>query len=145
MSGPMSGVGTRFLRWNSSTTAWEAIAHVRNITGPGMTKAFIDITSLDSTGGYREFIMGFKDAGQLTMNVLYTRDGYEALKTDYEDDEAKFYCVEIADDDVTSLVMEGFVTEIPLTIPTDEAMTMDVTIKITGSVSLESGSAASPA
>ena len=49
-SNAISGVGTVFLR------AGTALAEVNSITGPGMTRDFIDVTSLDSTSGYREFI-----------------------------------------------------------------------------------------
>ena len=28
----------------------------------------IDVTTLDSTGGYREFLQGFKDAGEIVLS-----------------------------------------------------------------------------
>lgn len=141
----ISGVGTQFLRWNSGSNSWVAVAGVKNITGPSKTRAFIDVTSLDSTGGYREFIAGFRDAGQLTFTFIFDRDGYEALNTDFESDTPQHYQIVLPDADVTSLAFEGLVTELPLTVPTDDAVTVDVTIKITGTVTLESGSAPSPA
>jgi predicted secreted protein len=141
----IAGVGTQFLRWNTNTNSWDAIAGVKNITGPSKTRAFIDVTSLDSTGGYREFIAGFRDSGTLTFTFIFERDGYENLNADFESDTAQNYQIVLPDTDVTSLAFEGLVTELPLTIPTDDAVTCDVTIKITGVVTLESGSAPSPA
>jgi predicted secreted protein len=145
MSTPVAGVGTKFLRWNTTTEVWDAIAKVKSITGPSKSRAFIDVTSLDSTGGYREFITGFRDAGQLSLNMLYTRDGYELLDSDFASETSVWYQIQLPDIDATSLVFQGLITELPLTIPTDDAITNDVTIKITGPVTMESGSAASPA
>lgn len=140
-----AGVGTQFLRWNDNTNLWEAIAAVKSITGPSKTRNFIDVTSLDSTGGYREFITGFRDAGQLSLNMLFTRDGYELLDADFSSATAVYYQIVLPDTDTTTLMFQGLITELPLTIPTDDAITNDVTIKITGPVTLESGSQAGPA
>ncbi len=140
----IAGVGTQFQRWNTSTNEWDTIAQIKSISGPSKTRNFIDVTSLDSVGGYREFITGFRDAGQITLNMLYSRDGYELLNNDFENDTAQNYQIILPDAEKTSLSFEGLVTEMPLTIPTDDAITNDVTIKVTGTVSLESGSAPSP-
>jgi predicted secreted protein len=140
----IAGVGTQFQRWNTGTNAWESIAMVKNITGPSKTRTTIDTTALDTVGGYRTFIAGFRDAGQLTFTMLFDRDGYELMNTDFENDAAQNYQVILPDTDSTSLSFEGLVTELPLTIPVDEAVSVDVTIKITGVVTLESGSAPSP-
>jgi predicted secreted protein len=71
MSLAVAGVGTKFQRWSGS--AYVSLAEVTSITGPTMTRDFIDVTSLDSTGGYREFITGFRDAGTISLNMNFTR------------------------------------------------------------------------
>lgn len=58
-----AGVGT-ILKIDGST-----IGNVTNITGPSMSKDTIDTTALDTTGGYRTFITGFKNAGTLVANT----------------------------------------------------------------------------
>ena len=70
-SNATAGVGTLFRRW--SGTAWVNIAEVNSITGPSMSRETIDVTSLDSTGGYREFIASFKDPGTISLNMNFTR------------------------------------------------------------------------
>jgi len=137
-SSAISGVGTLFRRW--SGTAWVDIAEVNNITGPGMTRETIDVTSLDSTGGYREFITGFRDAGTITMSMNFTRATLDTFKADFESDSANDYEIVLPDADQTSLEFQGYVTELPLTIPPDDRVTIDVTIKITGQVGVASGS-----
>ena len=134
-----SGVGTKFQRWNTTSHAWESLAEVNSITGPNKTRAFIDVTSLDSTGGYREFITGFRDAGTIALKMNFTRSSYDKMNVDFESALAQNYQILLPDTEHTALEFEGLVTELPLTIPTDDKMTADVTIKITGPVLINSG------
>jgi predicted secreted protein len=136
----ISGVGTQFRKWNATSGEWEAIAEVNNINGPGMSRDTIDTTALDTEGGYRTFIAGFRNSGTVTMGMNFTRDGYEMMKNDFESSNTQNYEIVLPDAEVTSLEFEGLVTELPLTIPTDDKVTVDVTIQISGPVALESGS-----
>lgn len=133
MSKAIAGVGTQFYRNGT------ALAEVNSINGPGMTRDFIDVTSLDSTGGYREFTAGFRDGGTVTLNMNFTRATYDLMKADFENDEEQIYEIVLPDDDVTSVEFLGLVTELPLTIPTDDKVTADVTIKVSGAVTVNSG------
>src|SRR5512137_1826867 len=114
-SNAIAGVGTKFYRWSGS--AWVALSEVNSITGPSMTRDFIDVTSLDSTGGFREFITGFRDAGTLTLAMNFTHETYTTMKLDFENNTAQSYMICLPDAQVTSLEFLGLVTEIPLTIP----------------------------
>lgn len=141
MSNAFSGVGTMFRRWDAvGANGWETIAEINNITGPGMTRDTIDVTSLDSTGGYREFIAGFRDGGTVVLAMNFTRATYDKMKLDFEDDAAQGYEIILPDAESTSLEFQGLVTELPLTIPTDDKVTADVTIKVSGAVTVNSGS-----
>lgn len=144
MSNAISGLGTKFLRWDSSAPAgssdWQAIAEIISISGPTMTREFIDVTSLDSTGGYREFIAGFRDGGTVTLNMNFTSATYSIMKDDFEDKDSQFYEIVLPDENSTSFEFEGLVTELPLEIPTDDRVTANVTIKVVGKVEVNSGS-----
>jgi predicted secreted protein len=140
-SNAVSGVGTVFNRWSGSD--WEALAEVNSITGPTMTRSFIDVTSLDSIGGYREFITGFRDAGTISLKMNFTAVTYRAMKADFESVVAQNYEVVLPDETRLTLEFEGLVTEIPLSIPTDDKITADVTIKITGKVEISDNSGGS--
>ena len=138
-SNAVAGVGTLFRRWNTTKTDWENIAEVNSITGPGMSRDTIDVTSLDSTGGYREFITGFRNAGTVALAMNFTRDTYDQMKADFESDVAKNYEIVLPDIENTTLEFEGLVTELPLNIPADDKITADVTIQISGQVVINSG------
>ena len=140
MSDAISGVGTQFRRWNSAIGEWEALAEITGITGPGMSRGTSDTTALDTTGGYKTFIGAFRDAGTVSLAMNFTRDTYEQMKDDFESDDTQNYEIVLPDDENTTLEFEGLVTELPLTIPTDDKITADVTIKISGQPDLNSGS-----
>ena len=136
-SAAVSGVGTQFRRWEGST--WTPIAEVNSITGPGMTRDTIDVTSLDSLGGYREFIAGFKNAGTVSLSMNLTQASFSLMLTDFESPDTQNYEIQIHSLGIY-LEFIGLVTELPMTIPTDDKITMDVTIQISGPVSLTSAS-----
>lgn len=127
-----AGVGT-ILKIDGST-----IGNVTNITGPSMSKDTIDTTALDTTGGYRTFITGFKNAGTLTFTLMFEKEEYSTLKAAFDSDVAKSIEVILPDgataETGSKLSFSGFVTEIPLTIPPDDKITCDVTIQISGPV-----------
>jgi predicted secreted protein len=139
MSNAFAGVGTRFRRWNSTTTEWADIAEINTITGPGMTRDVIDVTSLDSTGGYREFIAGFRNAGTVSLAMNFSRETYDLMKADFEDDDLQNYEIVLPDSENTTLEFAGLVTECPITIAADDKVTADITIQISGEVTVNSG------
>jgi predicted secreted protein len=140
-SNAVAGTGTIFRRWNVQETSgdWVNIAEINSITGPTMTKDSIDVTSLDSTGGYREFITGFRNAGTIKLSMNFTRASLDFMLTDYESDDAQHYEIVLPDAENTTIEFEGLVQEMPLSIPTADKITMDVTIQITGPITVNSG------
>jgi predicted secreted protein len=138
-SSAVAGVGTIFQRWS---TAWAAIAEINSITGPSMTRDTIDVTSLSSTGGYREFIAGFRNPGTVSLNMNFTRANYELFKTDFESNAVQNYRIVLPDVEATSIEFMGLVTELPLTIPADDKVTVDITIQLSGPIDVDSGSSA---
>lgn len=139
----IAGVGTIFNRWDptsGSAGGWKPISEINNITGPGMTRDTIDTTALDTEGGYRTFITGFRNAGTITMSMNFTQSGFMALKDDFESNDPVAYQIILPDDEETVIEFDGLVTEIPLTIPPDDKITVDVSIQISGKVDVFQGS-----
>jgi len=138
MSGAKAGVGTQFRRWSGD--AWVKVSEINSISGPNMSRDTIDVTSLDSTGGYREFIGGFRDGGTVQLAMNFLRASIDTMKTDFESDDLQNYEIVLPDDETTTLEFTGLVTELPLEIPPDDKITMTVSIKVSGEVTLNSGS-----
>jgi len=138
--GAVGSQGTEFRRWDSGTASWELIAEIMSISGPTMSRTTIDTTTLDTSGGYMTFIGALRDPGGVTLSMNFTRDTYETMKTDFEDDDLQDYEIVLPDADTTTLEFQGLVTELPLNIPTNDKISADVTLKVSGEVTLESGS-----
>ena len=138
MSTACAGVGTKFRRWDGAN--WDDIAEINSITVPSMSSDTLDVTSLDSTGGYREFITGFRNPGTVTLAMNFTRDTYDIMKADFESDSLQNYEIFLSDVENTSIEFEGLVTELPLEIPADDKITANATIQISGQVIINSGS-----
>lgn len=139
VSNAIAGVGSSFLRErDNSSGTFLAIAEVGSITGPNLSRASIDVTSLDSTGGYREFIGSFRDGGELTFEMNFTRDGYIFMKEDLESDVKQNYQIILTDTGATTFDFLGFVTALGLAVPLDDKVSSSVTIKISGQVTVSS-------
>ena len=135
----ISGVGFVFKRGDgTSAETFTAIAEINSFSGPGMSRAFIDVTSLDSTGGYKEFIGGFRDGGQIQLNMNFTLAGYVQMLADFEDDDAVNYQVVFPDAGATTLDLAAFVTDLPAAVAPEEKITITVTLKVTGPIVLTS-------
>jgi len=63
----------------NGTTGWAEIPEITGIPVPATETDYVDVTSLDSPNGYREYIPGLKDAGNLTIPANYTHNGYQTL------------------------------------------------------------------
>lgn len=146
MSNAFSGVGTKFYRWNDAASAdnWVAIAEILSIKGPGKKRETIEVTNLDSADGYKEFIAGFKESGQISLSMNFTPDGYDVLDSDFEKDAHGNYQIVLGNEAHTSFEFDGNVIELSLSVGAKDAVTADATIQITGKiikhVGMDSGS-----
>lgn len=129
-SNAISGVGTVFKR-NSV-----ASAEVNSITGPNKSRGTIDVTSLDSTGGYKEFIGSFRDGGTVSLNMNFTRATYDDFNDDFESEALQSYDIVLPDTGNTTFSFSGLVTDLGLAIPMEDKVSADVSIKISGVVTL---------
>jgi predicted secreted protein len=127
-----TGKGTIFNRYNTGTSAYEPIANINSISGPSSSRETVDVTTLDSEGGYREFIGSLRDAGDISLSMNFDKDTYALMKTDYESDTIQKYQIVLPDTDNTTFEFEGLVTELPVEIPLDDKVTADISIKISG-------------
>jgi predicted secreted protein len=133
---PVSGVGTLFRRWNGSE--WENISRINSVT-INKSRKTTDITSLDSTGGYNEFIGSFRDGGSVPLKMFFTRDGYDLMNEDFESDALQYYEVVLPDAEATTVEFTGLVTELGLGVTTNDAISADCSIKISGKPVINSG------
>jgi predicted secreted protein len=141
MSDAQSGVGVKIYKGDgTSSETFTAIAEVTNLGGPTMTKEQIEVTSLDSTGGYREYIPGFRDGGEVTLSMNFTRAGYILLKAAFDGETTDNYKITVPSPNAITFDFAAFISNLsaPNATP-DGAIAAEVTLKVDGQVTYESG------
>lgn len=131
-SNAFAGVGTVFKR---NTVA---LAEVTNIGGFNKSRETIDITTLDSIGGYREFLGGFRDGGEIVLDMNFTRAVYDLLNDDFESNAGQDFVIVLNDSGNTEFAFTGFVTNLTMGVPLDDKVTLSCTIKIDGEITITS-------
>jgi len=128
----VKGYGTTF-KFTPSGGAETTLGSAVTIGELSVTGNDIDVTTLDSAGGYKEYLSGMKDAGEIpiTCKHVKTDPGQIALRTASAND-TLCACVETLPDGTTisfSAYVKGWgfgVTEV------DGSIEFKATLKLTG-------------
>lgn len=138
MSDAFLGVGTLFQRSDgaSSGGTYSTIAEVNSIELSGMSREIIDVTSLDSTDGWREKITGLRDGGTVTVEMNFSINSYDDFLTDFNSDTANEYRIVMSDTGATTFDFDALVTGIPFSVAADNKVTASVTLEISGPVTM---------
>ena len=131
-SDAFAGVGTVFKR------GVVGIAEIVSITGPNLTRGTIDVTNLDSTNGYREFIAAFRDSGEVVLSMNFTMATWQDFKDDFDDDDPVTYTIVLPNTEATEFSFGALITALGMAIPFDDKVSSDVTLKIDGELSISS-------
>ena len=117
-----------------SPPAYVALAEVTAITPPQMSRDTVDATHNASTGGWREFIPGLKDAGDVTveMNFIPGNATGDLLMGSFNSDTALSCKIAFPDSPVTEWLFTAICTGFAPTQPIDDKMTASATFKLTG-------------
>lgn len=132
------GVGTTFKRGDgASVETFTAVGEIQSISLPSRSRPPIDVTDLDSS--IREFVMGIRDSGEVTVTAYFSRSSYLDFNTDFESSSSVNYQIVFPDTGNTTIDFAGYVTDLAGTVGgPDEVVSTDVTIKITGDITISS-------
>jgi hypothetical protein len=100
------------VRTVDSPESWQAFAQVRRIGAISMTADEIEATTLDTEGSFRDFLQGFKDAGELPVELVW-----DPALTSHGEDEFGLY----------GLFVSGSTETFRITIPTSPLKYLRVT------------------
>lgn len=111
----------------------------RSFTGPGKTRDTVDVTAHDAPNGYRQFISGLRDGGEVTfdLNWLFDDPAQQALEDSFDSDDTTNFQMafpQAASDNL--LTFAAFVTDMGWAGPVDDAVTRSVTLKVTGPITV---------
>jgi predicted secreted protein len=114
------------------------VANITSISGLELSADTIDTTALDSTGGYREFIGGFKDAGEVGIQGYFDPGdtGQSALYTAFQLGSTDSYSIIFPASLGASWTFSGVVTGFKTGADLEEALSFEGTIKVSGQPTL---------
>lgn len=122
------------------------IAQVNSIGSVSITSDEVEVTTLDNTSGFREYLQTFKDAGELPITLVWdpalpthgeTATGLWGLMVSGA---VKTWQIEFPTTPPYTATFDGFVKSFPTPSMTpDDALTAEVTIRVSGTVTLEAG------
>lgn len=111
------------------------IAEITSITPPNLSADSIDVTTMDSANGYKEFIQGLRDGGECSLEgKFYPGDtnGQIGLLTDFNAGTLQTFVITFPTSMGATWTFTGIVTGFEGDIPMDDAVGFAATIKISG-------------
>jgi predicted secreted protein len=113
------------------------VAGLTEIGGLELSADTIDVTTLSSQGGYREFIGGFKDAGEVSISGFFESaagKGQKELYDAFESGDVKDFEIAFPADAVWKF--KGVVTGISTSAGLEDPVNFSGTIKVSGKPTL---------
>ena len=114
------------------------VAELTSIGGLSLSADTIEVTTLGSADGYREFIQGFRDAGEVSISGFFKptdTNGQQLMLTNLNDGSIDAYSIEF-----TNLsykwTFNAIVTGFSTSAANDDAVTFEATLKVTGKPTL---------
>jgi len=120
------------------TKGGQAIAELTNIGGPSLSADTIDVSSHDSDDGYREFVQGLRDGGEISLegNFIPGNAGQAALVTDLNDGSLDEYVITIPAAVTTTWTFDAIITAFECSAPFDDKASFTATMKVSGKPTL---------
>lgn len=116
----------------------QAIAELTEIGGLDLSQDTVDTTTLDSTGGYKEFIAGFKDGGEVSLSGFFNPSdaGQTAIYNAFTGATVDTYQILFPSSLGATWDFKGVVTGFKTGAALEDAISFEATIKVSGQPSL---------
>ena len=114
--------------------AGNSVSEIVNIKPPSQKMDTPDVTTMDTTTNYKEYIAGLRDGGEVGLTLkLYSGDtnGQYGLLQDMENGTKQSFIITLPDNAAT-WTFNGYVTGHDPDVPLDNAMGLEITIKVSG-------------
>ncbi len=116
--------------------AFTTIAGVKDLTGPSLSAAAIEVTTHDSADAHLDFVAGLVDGGEITFTLEFDPSDTANQVKILDDMQARTMCnyqIAFADDGAALYQMDNcIVTGFTPNQPVDGSITADVTLKVNG-------------
>lgn len=115
------------------------VAGLTSIGGLELSADTIDVTTLDSDGGYREFIAGFKDAGEVSLEGYFDPgegNGQKELYDLFQSGAVEDFTIAFPDSTKAKWQFKGVVTGFSTSADLEDPLAFSATIKVSGQPTL---------
>ncbi|MEU3600879.1 phage tail tube protein [Streptomyces sp. NPDC006798] len=129
----LNAFGVAFARGDGAAPeVFTPIAHVTSVSGPGLSRNTIDVTTHQSPGAWMEFIGGLKDGGEVSIDVNYDPSDHDALVADFNDPDPRSYRLLFPDPAQTTWTLRSILTGFEPSAPVDDKLSAALTFKVSG-------------
>lgn len=125
-------VGTKF------TVDTKAVGGLSSIGGVEVSADTTDVTSLDNTDGYKEYLGGFKDGGEVPLEGFLDGDdeGQDAMYAAMEDQEEHNFTIVFPAGIGKTWDFKGVVTKFATSAAVGDAVKYSASVKVSGKPAL---------
>ncbi len=125
----------------ASPEVFTTIAQVVSIGGPSLSLDPIDVTNHSSLDGWKEFVGGLLDGGEISLEINYdpvnaTHNATAGLIKDMEDRTVRNFQLVFSDTAGTTWTVPALVTGFEPGAPVDGKLSASVTLKVSGKPTL---------
>jgi len=129
----MDAFGTQLQRGDGATPeVFTTIADVTSLDLPDIKRDTIDVTSHGSEDGWKEYLGGLVDGGEMKATVNYQPTLHDQFVDDFDDRQPRNYRVVFPDDAATTWQFGAILTEFKPSAPYDDKAEADLSWQITG-------------
>lgn len=121
------------------TKGGSSVAEIKEINGVDTSGKTIDVTTLSSTEGFEEFILGTKNPGEVRISGFFypgDTNGQAAMWTDYRNGDSDTYIITFPSDLGATWTFTAFVMSFKTGAVVDDAVSFEASLKISGAPSL---------
>lgn len=115
------------------------IGGLTEIGGIELSADTLDNTTLESDGGYREFIGGFKDAGEVSLSgylEISSSNGQKKMYDAFETGDVQDFAIEFPESIGAKWAFKGVVTGFSTGASLEDLISFGATIKVSGKPTL---------
>lgn len=140
------GYGTLLERRTSAAGAspevWQLIAERVTIGGPTMSRDAPDVTHMDSPNGWREFVPGLKDGGEVSLEGNFvptdaTQNAQTGLLSEFSNDVRGHWRMTFPTSPEVVWEFDAIMTGFEPSMPVDDKMSFSSTLKVSGEPTLQ--------
>lgn len=125
-----------------TSPAGVAVGGLTEIGGIELSADTLDTTTLDSDGGYKEFIGGFKDAGEVSLSGyldISSANGQKKMYDAFESGTVQDFSIDFPESIGANWTFKGVVTGFSTSASLEDLISFGATIKVSGKPSLVLG------